>query len=258
MWGSRDTEQRRKPEPEPSLPTLILQQDEDPDSPKRVSFRVKETVCPRTTQQPPEQCDFKENGVSLGLGAQEAACQTAEQRASSKVPSPWCEPGSLWPGGGRFHLTLSLPFQLLKRCEGTVTLDQVRGNFDITCNNVSGPFCTVGTAVGVGCGTCFAPKTHCLIQGRERPSYPAPSLPEPQVSSPGCVALEQWLSWGPHPENCQQGRFAAPLRPPELDSGVGSDHWSFPRNSRDSDHAKVLRVTSPQPLLPSSFAGMGL
>ncbi|KAI4532462.1 hypothetical protein MG293_017727 [Ovis ammon polii] len=61
-------------------------QDEDPDSPKRVSFRVKETVCPRTTQQPPEQCDFKENG-------------------------------------------------LLKRCEGTVTLDQVRGNFDITCNN---------------------------------------------------------------------------------------------------------------------------
>ncbi|KAI4553684.1 hypothetical protein MJT46_015864 [Ovis ammon polii x Ovis aries] len=62
------------------------EQDEDPDSPKRVSFRVKETVCPRTTQQPPEQCDFKENG-------------------------------------------------LLKRCEGTVTLDQVRGNFDITCNN---------------------------------------------------------------------------------------------------------------------------
>ncbi|KAB1264615.1 Cathelin-related peptide SC5 [Camelus dromedarius] len=24
---------------------------------------VKETVCPRRTQQPPEQCDFKENGV---------------------------------------------------------------------------------------------------------------------------------------------------------------------------------------------------
>ncbi|XP_045019796.1 cathelicidin-1-like [Bubalus bubalis] len=59
---------------------------EDPGARKPVSFILKETVCPRTTQQPPEQCDFKENG-------------------------------------------------LLKRCEGTVTLDQVRGNFDITCNN---------------------------------------------------------------------------------------------------------------------------
>nr|XP_045361964.1 protegrin-2-like isoform X2 [Camelus bactrianus] len=37
--------------------------DEDPDAPKPVSFTVKETVCPRRTQQPPEQCDFKENGV---------------------------------------------------------------------------------------------------------------------------------------------------------------------------------------------------
>ncbi|XP_010971490.3 protegrin-2 [Camelus dromedarius] len=37
--------------------------DEDPDTPKPVSFMVKETVCPRRTQQPPEQCDFKENGV---------------------------------------------------------------------------------------------------------------------------------------------------------------------------------------------------
>ncbi|XP_036723878.1 antibacterial peptide PMAP-37-like [Balaenoptera musculus] len=37
--------------------------DEDPDTPKPVSFTVKETVCPRTSQQPPEQCDFKENGL---------------------------------------------------------------------------------------------------------------------------------------------------------------------------------------------------
>ncbi|TEA23981.1 hypothetical protein DBR06_SOUSAS21910062, partial [Sousa chinensis] len=63
--------------------------DEDPDTPKPVSFMVKETVCPRMTQQPPEQCDFKENG-------------------------------------------------LVKQCVGTVTLDQDRGNFDITCNKVSG------------------------------------------------------------------------------------------------------------------------
>ncbi|XP_023477059.1 protegrin-2 [Equus caballus] len=37
--------------------------DEAPDTPKPVSFTVKETVCPRTTQQPLEQCDFKENGL---------------------------------------------------------------------------------------------------------------------------------------------------------------------------------------------------
>ncbi|XP_058933071.1 cathelicidin-5-like [Kogia breviceps] len=37
--------------------------DENLDTPKPVSFTVKETVCPRTTQQPLEQCDFKENGL---------------------------------------------------------------------------------------------------------------------------------------------------------------------------------------------------
>ncbi|XP_007446281.1 PREDICTED: cathelicidin-3-like [Lipotes vexillifer] len=37
--------------------------DQDLDTPKPVSFTVKETVCPRTTQQPAEQCDFKENGL---------------------------------------------------------------------------------------------------------------------------------------------------------------------------------------------------
>ncbi|KAM7230237.1 hypothetical protein CapIbe_018954 [Capra ibex] len=60
------------------------QDDENSNIPKPVSFRVKETVCPRTSQQPVEQCDFKENG-------------------------------------------------LLKECVGTVTLDQVGNNFDITC-----------------------------------------------------------------------------------------------------------------------------
>ena len=108
--GSRDTEQRGKPEPEPSLPTLILDRDEDPDTPKRVSFKVKETVCSRTTQQPPEQCDFKENGVSLGAGGKEDAFQMAEQGTSSKIPSPWCEVGRLWPGGGWFHFDFEPPF----------------------------------------------------------------------------------------------------------------------------------------------------
>ncbi|XP_065742481.1 antibacterial peptide PMAP-37-like [Phocoena phocoena] len=42
---------------------LALPPKTDPDTLKPVSFTVKETVCPRTTQQPPEQCDFKENGL---------------------------------------------------------------------------------------------------------------------------------------------------------------------------------------------------
>ncbi|XP_045727106.1 cathelicidin antimicrobial peptide [Mirounga angustirostris] len=40
-----------------------LQGDENPNIPKPVSFTVKETVCPKTTQQPLEQCDFKDNGL---------------------------------------------------------------------------------------------------------------------------------------------------------------------------------------------------
>ena len=67
----RETEQRRKNEPEPSFPrTLIRHQDADLGTRKPVSFTVKETVCPRTTQQPAEQCDFKEKGVRLGVGGQ--------------------------------------------------------------------------------------------------------------------------------------------------------------------------------------------
>ncbi|XP_057562149.1 antibacterial protein PR-39-like [Hippopotamus amphibius kiboko] len=37
--------------------------DEDPETPKPASFMVKETVCPKTTQLPLEQCDFKEKGL---------------------------------------------------------------------------------------------------------------------------------------------------------------------------------------------------
>ncbi|CAM9863926.1 unnamed protein product [Rangifer tarandus platyrhynchus] len=36
---------------------------EDHSARKPASFRVKETVCPRTSQQSPEQCDFRENGL---------------------------------------------------------------------------------------------------------------------------------------------------------------------------------------------------
>uniref|UniRef100_A0A8C3WBP1 Uncharacterized protein n=1 Tax=Catagonus wagneri TaxID=51154 RepID=A0A8C3WBP1_9CETA len=66
--GGGVTGQRRKPEPESHFPTSIVDQDEDPGTPKPVSFTVKETVCPRTTQQPLELCDFKEDGVRLGAG----------------------------------------------------------------------------------------------------------------------------------------------------------------------------------------------
>ncbi|XP_036049683.1 cathelicidin antimicrobial peptide [Onychomys torridus] len=37
--------------------------DEDPDTPRYVRFRVKETVCDKALQQLPEQCIFKENGL---------------------------------------------------------------------------------------------------------------------------------------------------------------------------------------------------
>ncbi|KAB1264034.1 Antibacterial peptide PMAP-23 [Camelus dromedarius] len=77
--------------------------DEDPDAPKPVSFTVKETVCPRRTQQPPEQCDFKENGVvkqcvgtvtlDQSRDQQDITCdevsdpfQAAEAAAGSAVP----------------------------------------------------------------------------------------------------------------------------------------------------------------------------
>ncbi|XP_060983761.1 cathelicidin-7-like [Dama dama] len=36
---------------------------EDHSARKPVSFRVKETICPRMSQQPLEQCDFRENGL---------------------------------------------------------------------------------------------------------------------------------------------------------------------------------------------------
>lgn len=55
-------------EPETSTPTSSPDQDEDQGAVKPVSFTLKETVCPRTSQQPPEQCDFKENGVSGWAG----------------------------------------------------------------------------------------------------------------------------------------------------------------------------------------------
>lgn len=51
---------------------------------------------------------------------------------------PLGEAGVLWLGRVP-DLTLSLPFQRVKQCVGTVTLDQIKDPLDITCNEVSGP-----------------------------------------------------------------------------------------------------------------------
>ena len=129
----------------------------------------------------------------------------------ARFPAPGVRLGGYGLGVGGSTLTLSLPFQLLKWCEGTVTLDQVRGNFDITCNNVSVP--SVQWELPWGWGTVFGPMTRCPIQGRERPSYPAPSLPEPQVSRPGCVSLRAVvLYWGPHPQNLSERQIISPIQ----------------------------------------------
>lgn len=48
--------------------TFSPDQDEDPDTPKYVRFRVKETVCGKPAQQLPEQCAFKEQGVRQKAG----------------------------------------------------------------------------------------------------------------------------------------------------------------------------------------------
>ena len=45
-------------------------------------------------------------------------------------------------------MTSSLPFQLVKQCVGTVTLDQSKDQSDINCNEVSGPFCVVELIMG--------------------------------------------------------------------------------------------------------------
>ena len=63
--------------------------------------------------------------------------------------SPWGEVGCGWEIlSGVSSLTSSL-FQLVKQCVGTVTLDPSNDQFDINCNEVSGPFGTQGVLGGV-------------------------------------------------------------------------------------------------------------
>ena len=58
----------------PVSPTLTRDQEVDPGTRKPVSFTVKETVCPKTAQESLEQCDFKENGVRMGVGEGNGRC----------------------------------------------------------------------------------------------------------------------------------------------------------------------------------------
>ncbi|KAG5197776.1 hypothetical protein JEQ12_008505 [Ovis aries] len=132
---------------------------EDQGARKPVSFRVKETVCPRMSQQPPEQCDFKENGlvkqcvgtVSLDtsndefdLNCNEVEDWGARKPASFRVKETVCP-----------RMTQQPPEQcdfkengLVKQCVGTVSLDPSNDQFDLNCN-----------------------------EGGEKPSYLHPSLP---------------------------------------------------------------------------------
>ena len=129
---------------------MTRDQEVDPGTRKPVSFTVKETVCPRTTQQPPEECDFKENGVRLGAGWGGKGMADASPGLDSGLGDDF-----QLLGGGRevmaqgVPLTLSLPLQLVKQCVGTVTLDPSNDQFDINCNEVSGPFWTQGVLGGV-------------------------------------------------------------------------------------------------------------
>ena len=73
----------------------------------------------------------------------------------------------------------------MKQCVGTVTLDAVKGKMNITCEEVSGPFCPAGTAKVVGCGTFLGPKT----RAEEGPPALATPSRKPQVSSTGSVSF---------------------------------------------------------------------
>ena len=97
--------------PEPGHPIFSPNQDKDSDTPKPVSFMVKETVCPRIMKQTPEQCDFKENGVRLeprGKGCWQIPPKELNMRPVGNISSHWGETGSLQNKAS--SLTWSLPF----------------------------------------------------------------------------------------------------------------------------------------------------
>ena len=59
-------------------------------------------------------------------------------RLVGKMSRPWGEAGVLWLGRVP-DLTLSLPFQRVKQCVGTVTLNPSNDPLDINCDEVRSP-----------------------------------------------------------------------------------------------------------------------
>nr|ABJ80585.1 cathelicidin [Bubalus bubalis] len=81
--------------------------DADLGTRKPVSFTVKETVCPRTTQQPTERCDFKEEGrVKQCVGtvtldpSNDQFDLNCNELQSVRIRFPWPWP---WPWWRRFR-----------------------------------------------------------------------------------------------------------------------------------------------------------
>ncbi|XP_068918738.1 cathelicidin antimicrobial peptide-like [Petaurus breviceps papuanus] len=46
-----------------SILNLQFEENNDPATPRPLSFTIRETVCPNTENRNPEECDFKENGL---------------------------------------------------------------------------------------------------------------------------------------------------------------------------------------------------
>ena len=88
-------------------------------------------------------------------------------------------------------MTSSLSFQLVKQCVGTVTLDAVKGKMNITCEEVSGPFCVVQMLTS---GLWSMLWTDDLVPhpGQRKALLPRP-LPPPSPRSPALALrpLEQ-------------------------------------------------------------------
>ena len=140
-------------------------------------------------------------------------------------------------GGGRevmaqgVPLTLSLPLQLVKQCVGTVTLDQVGNNFDITCAAVSDPS-WVARLLGDSVSNILWTNDPLPYPGQRKALPPGPLLPlSPRSLALALHPLEQGFSTGV-PTRELRGRFSAPLRSPESNSGVGSSHLYFHKASR--------------------------
>ncbi|XP_055269304.1 cathelicidin-4-like [Moschus berezovskii] len=65
---------------------------EDQGARTPASFTVKETVCPKTSQQPPEQCDFKENGLQSVRAKRPRPPKPRRPHRPRPRPLPWFPP----------------------------------------------------------------------------------------------------------------------------------------------------------------------